>query len=250
MRRRGIGVILAGALSAAPALASAQPPADAGKAHVGVAIGALVTKGTFGAPLTFPVYGEPALVDSEANWPRDWTVEVDAGLRLWRNLGVALTVSHGQREADSRVSGTIPHPFFFSQPRTLDDDGPTLARRETAVHIGVRWTRRLTRRLTIAAIAGPSVIAVGQDVVTGVVLSETYPYTTVRLSRATTARRDRSAVGGHVAGEGVVSLTPHLGVIGGVRYSRARVRVASADGQTADIDLGGGVVRAGMRWQF
>jgi hypothetical protein len=252
MRCGGAQLVLACTLVvAASGVAHAQrPPRGAARGYAGVSIGAFVTAATVSAPFTFPVYGESARVDTDASWPAGPTFEVDGGVRLWHDVGVAVTFTRGRRDGESDVSGSIPHPFFFNRPRTLEAGGPLLTRTETALHIGVMWSRRLTRRMTVAAFAGPSVMAVDEEMITGVVISETYPYTEVRLSRATTARRNQSAMGVHAGGDVVFALSRHLGVASGARYSQATVTLESAANQHADVDLGGVVVRGGVRWLF
>ena len=233
-----------------PGAASAQARGEAGRGYVGAAIGALFTASTSSAPLTLPAYGESARLEVQASWPADALVEIDGGVRLWRDFGVALAVTRVRRDGESTLSGPIPHPYFFKQPRTLDASAGPLTRTETAVHLGLMWGRRLTRRLAVAAVAGPSLVAVSQDVIDGVVWSETYPYTSVELSRATIARRDRSTAGVHAAGDVVVRLARHFGVMGGVRYSHATVVLESAPGQRIKAEAGGVVVRGGARWLF
>ena len=251
MRGRWAWIALIGAAAfAAGDAALAQTRREPTRGYVGVSVGALVSSSTVTAPLTFPVYGETARIEIEASWPAGGTVEFDGGVRLWRDFGVALTVGHGRRDGDATLSGTIPHPYFFMQTRPLDAAGPSLARTETATHIGLMWRRRVSRRVTVAAIAGPSVIVVAQDVITGVSWTESYPYTSVTLTRPAVARRDGSATGFHVAGDVVVSLAPQVGLVGGLRYSRASVVLESVPGQQVEVDLGGVVVRGGVRWLF
>jgi len=250
MRAVLCGVLACATVCVLPSLASAQAPREADRGYVGAAMGRLVTASTSSAPLTLPAYIESARLEMRASWPADSTFEIDGGVRLWRDFGVALTVTRSRRHGESTLSGPIPHPYFFGQPRTLDASGVSLTRTETAAHLGLMWRRRLTRRLAVAAAAGPSVVSVSQDVVAGIAWSETYPYTTVQLSRATLARRDRPAAGVHAAGELVVTLARHLGVTGGLRYSHAAVTLESAPGQRVEVDLGGVVVRGGARWQF
>jgi hypothetical protein len=243
-------VLVCATACALPGGAWAQTRSEAGRGYVGAAIGALITTTTPRAPLTLPAYGESARLETQTSWPADATVEIDGGVRLWRDFGVALTVTRGRRDGASTLSGTIPHPYFFNQPRTLGPSGVSLTRTETAMHFGLMWRRRLTRRLVVAAVIGPSVVAVSQDVIDGIVWTEAYPYTSVQLSRATITRRDRSTTGVHGAGDLVVRLARHLGVTGGVRYCRATAVLESAPGQQIAADVGGFVVRGGARWLF
>lgn len=249
--RSALRVVLVCATACAlPGAASAQARGETGRGYVGAAIGALLTTSTSSAPLTLPAYGESGRLDMQASWPAGATVEIDGGVRLWRDFGVALSVTRGRRQGESTLSGPIPHPYFFNQPRTLDASGGALTRTETAMHVGLMWRHPLTRRLAVAAVVGPSMVAIRQDVIDGVVWSETYPYTSVQLSRATITRRDRSTAGVHAAGDLVVRLARHLGVTGGVRYCHATVVLESAPGQQIKADVSGLVVRGGARWLF
>lgn len=252
MRCRHMARLLAlAAVCAAPVVASAQSaPSSVRRAYIGGSIGSMMTTSRFQSPFEVSFYGESSQVERDATWPRGLTLEVDGGVRLWRDLGVAATVTRSRRDGESSVSAQIPHPFFFNQPRALDAAGPSLARTETALHLGLTWTHAVARRLTVAAIAGPSVMAVDQDVIAGVAIAEAYPYTSVQLSRATVARHSGSAVGGHVAGDVVFAWTRRVGITGGARYSRATVNLESAAGQRTSVDLGGAVVRGGLRWRF
>lgn len=234
----------------APAVVSAQAAGKAGRGYLGASIGAVVTASTASAPVPVAVYGESVRLDTRASWPAAATVELDGGVRLWRDFGLAVTVARSRRDGTSTVSGSIPHPYFFNQPRTLQADGLSLARTETAAHIGLLWRHRVSRRLTVAAVVGPSVVAVAQDVISGITWSETYPYTGVELSGTTSARRTSSATGGHAAGDLVIIVARQLGVTGGVRYSHAEVALEAAPGQRVEVDLGGVVVRGGVRWLF
>ena len=133
LMRGAVRVVLVCATACAlPGAASAQARGEAGRGYVGAAIGALLTASTSSAPLIFPAYGESARLEMQASWPADATVEIDGGVRLWRDFGVALTVTRGRRDGESTLSGPIPHPYFFNQPRTLDASGGSLTRTETA----------------------------------------------------------------------------------------------------------------------
>lgn len=251
MRRHGwpLVVLLAGA--AGPAAVSAQPAhAQATRAYLGASLGGMVTTNRVDAPVDLALYGESARLRTGASWPAGPSLEVDGGVRVWRNLGVAVTVTRSHRDGESSVSGTVPHPFFFEQPRALAAAGPSLSRTETALHGGLAWTHAVSRRLGVAAIAGPSVIGVDQDVIAAIALRETYPYSSVQVGTATVARRSGSALGVHVAGDVVWGLTRDLGLSGGARYSHATVRIETTPGQRIDLDLGGVVIRVGLRWRF
>lgn len=251
MRRNVRTLVVLLAVAAAPAAVAAQPAhVHARRAYLGASIGAMVMTSRVESALDLALYGESARLSTDAAWPAGPSLEIDGGVRVWRALGVAVTLTRSYRDGESSVSGTVPHPFFFEQPRTLEAAGPSLSRTETAVHLGLAWTHAVSRRLAVAAIAGPSVIGVDQDVIAGVALRETYPYSSVEMGNATVARSSGSALGVHVAGDVVFGLTRNLGLSGGARYSHATVRIETASGQRIDVDLGGAVIRGGLRWRF
>ena len=91
---------------------------------------------------------------------------------------------------------------------------------------------RSHRRVMLTLSAGPSFISYKQDIITNLVLTETYPYDSVPLARAVTAQRDGVAIGGYASGDAYLKLTRHVAVGGGARFSRATDDVESLPGQS------------------
>ena len=127
MRRHGWTLVVLLAVAAVPTTTSAQPAqAHARRAYLGASLGGIVVTSRVDASLDVALYGESARLRTDASWPGGASLEVDGGVPVWRNLGVAVTVTRSRRDGESSVSGTVPHPFFFEQPRTLDEAGPSL----------------------------------------------------------------------------------------------------------------------------
>ncbi len=81
-------------------------------------------------------------------------------------------------------------------------------------------------------------------------LEEVYPYDSVQLSRALTAQRDGTAIGGFGSGELYYKLTRQLAVGGGARFSRATDDVETGTDQSVSIKTGGLQVGGGVRFLF
>ena len=96
-------------------------------------------------------FSQDGLVDSPLFGPEDGTLtarhpggdatvfDVSAGARLWRQLGVGVGVSRLSRSETVDLSGQLPHPFRFGQPRAVDGTEAGVVREETALHVQARW---------------------------------------------------------------------------------------------------------------
>jgi hypothetical protein len=194
-----------------------RPPSEP-RGFVGAAVGAQATGSDFDARTNFPLYGETPHFDTSYDLPPAFSFDVAGGVRVWRDLGVAVAVSRHERSGDAAISASVPHPFFFNRPRALDATHPDLSRSETAIHVGALWFKPLTRRLLLTLSGGPSFISYTQDIVTSLALLEAYPYDSVELLRGVTARRDGVAIGAYASGDVYYRLTR--------RPSRCRSRLA------------------------
>ena len=61
----------------------------------------------------------------------------DGGIsyRVWKNLAAGVSVSYFTRDEGASTTSSIPHPFFFQQPRSISGDATGVKRTETAVHV-------------------------------------------------------------------------------------------------------------------
>ncbi len=257
MRRR-ITVLSLIAVIAVAAQAEAQrplptrgqrPPSEP-RGFIGASAGAQAIGSDFDASTDFQLYRQDTHFDASYDLPPAFSFEVAGGARVWRSLGVAVAVSRHEQSGDAALDASLPHPFFFDRARLLDLTIPDLSRSETAIHVGVLWFKPLTRRVLLSLSAGPSFISYTQDIITNLVLTETYPYDSVPVSRGITAQRDGAAIGGYASGDAYLRLTRRVAVGGGARFSRATDDVESLPGQSVSIETGGLQVGGGVRWLF
>ncbi len=176
--------------------------------------------------------------------------DVGGGARLWRNLGIGVTVSYATQNDDIDVTAKIPHPFFFNQMRTVTGSQSGVLRQETGVHVQALWMIPATSQLQIGVFGGPSFIMVKQGIVTVVNVRETYPYDAVTFVSADTAEQSRNAVGFNAGVDASYLFNKRIGVGGVARFTRARTTFDLADGSTVAADLGGAQFGAGLRVRF
>ena len=128
----------------------------------------------------------------------------------------------------------------------MSGDAASLTRDETAVHVDVLWMVPLADRWQLALSAGPSWFSVGQDLVSDVAVTQTYPYDTATFANATTIHRKGSKAGFNAGGDVSYLLRPHIGLGFGVMFSHASVPLDD----TLTVDAGGAHVGGGLRVRF
>jgi hypothetical protein len=191
-------------------------------------------------------FAEAAVIDTAYTTRAIPGFDAGGGVRVWRNLAVGLDVSRFSKASAGSVDAQIPHPFFFNRARTVTGDASGLTRDETAVHVQALWMVPLNDRWRLALAGGPSWFSVGQDLVSDVSVTQTYPYDTATFASATTVHRSASRVGFNAGADVSYRVRPHVGVGGGVTFSRASVPLDD----TVTVDAGGVRVIGGLRFGF
>jgi hypothetical protein len=196
----------------------------------------------------FPQYVEQAHVS--ASYPALNGVGVDGGgwFRIWKGLGVGVAASWFARTGSVGIDASIPHPLYLSRDRQITGSS-SIRREEIAAHVQGGWVITAGPRLVVTVGGGPSWFSVKQDVVQGVRWSETYPYDTATFTESNSAGTNESALGWNAALDVGFYFTRNFGIGGLVRFSRARVPLASPSGAST-IDAGGVQAGVGMRLRF
>ena len=189
---------------------------------------------------------EPSLVDTRYTIQSEIGVDAGAGVRVWRNLAAGASVSRFSKSGRGSVSAQVPHPFFFNRPRPVAGDASGLARDETAVHMQARWVVPFSGRWQLGIAGGPSWFSVGQDLVSDVTVTETYPFDTATFDGVTSQHRSGSGPGFNAGADLDYMMRPRVGVGVGVTFSRARLALDDATTVTA----GGAHVSGGIRLRF
>ena len=101
---------------------------------------------------------------------------VGGGGIIWRRLGVGVGVTRFTVSAPATISGSVPHPFFFSRLRSVSGESSALTREELGVHVQARAIIPVGNRVEVALFGGPSFFQAKQEMVTDFSYTETYPY--------------------------------------------------------------------------
>jgi hypothetical protein len=182
---------------------------------------------------------------------KPWAL-VDAGVsyRVWKNLAFAIAVSRLTGSGSAEVSASLPHPFFFGQPRTVSGTENGVVHTETDAHVQVQFVVPSTSRLHVVLGAGPSYLRAEHEVVTDVTVVESYPFDTASFGGAVT-RLTRASASGFNAGVDVAWMfTRSAGVGGLLRYTRADVNLSAVEGRTLAMKAGGVQAGVGVRLVF
>jgi len=207
----------------------------------------------FQESLTATVYDEPATYSIEHASSGGGHFDIGGGLRVWRNLAVGLAVTSFSTSAGALITGTVPHPLFFSRPRTGSAARTDLEHKELGVHFQAAWVILLSEKISMTVAAGPSLFKVNQDLISNVSqgLSEEVgtPFIEVALGTATTTSASESGVGVNAGVDVTYLVTERLG--GGlfVRWAGGSVDLP-ASGGAQSIDVGGVQAGIGLRVRF
>lgn len=199
---------------------------------------------------TFTQYLEQARFDSAYEVEPGPQFQTTAGVRLWRRLHAGVGVSRFTRTTPTRVTGAIPHPFFFSRPRSIEGSVAGLRREETAVHVQARAVFPVSRRIDVAAFGGPSWFSVEQGVVGAVQYGESYPFDTAEFRSATTSREKASQVGFNAGADVAFFFLRNVGVGASVQFARASVTLPGGDATDVATKVGGVQGGVGLRLRF
>lgn len=172
------------------------------------------------------------------------------GVRLWKNLGAGVAVSYFTHKDTASTTTRSPHPFFFNQFREVTGEVPDVSRTETAVHVQAMYFINPSGPLRVVLSAGPSFYNVEQDLVTEVVLRETFPFDTAEFSSARTQKVKGSAPAFNAGADVMWMFGRTVGVGGILRFSKATVDLDAPTNRTISVDAGGFYAGGGVRILF
>ena len=245
----------------APAPASAPAPAPApayiedtvwrDKAFLDVNTGMRLTSSPFDERIATIIYSEPASISAPHEGGARWSlVDLAGGVRVWKSVGIGATYARFSATEDVLVGARVPNPVLFNLTRSATKLTP-MERNEKAFHFHALYVRPVTPRIDVMLSAGPSVIQLSQDLVTGIELSEgEAPFTTVAIGNVKTLALTERVIGLNFGIGGTYFVTPLIGVGGTLRYVTGSLSAQQVDGQSIDVPLGGFQLAFGARVRF
>jgi hypothetical protein len=172
------------------------------------------------------------------------------GVRLWKRLGLGLSVSHFSTKAIAAVEARIPHPFQFDAHREISGDTARARRSETAVHVQLLYQLPQRGKLRAILFAGPSYLTAKQDLVAEVRYDQAYPYDSATFTSAELTPASGAALGFNAGVDAFWMFTNRFGGGALMRVTRASVRLDAPANRRIGIDAGGVHVGLGGRLIF
>jgi hypothetical protein len=244
-----VAVFFSIALSSA-GLAPAHAQSWTERVHVSINGGYQATSNDFSDRFEFERNLETGTTSVEYPVKGGFVFDAGGGVRLWRNLGAGVSVSYFTREDSAATTSSVPHPFFFNQPREVTGDATGVKRTETAAHVQATYLIATGGRLRVVLSGGPSFFNVEQDLVNDIVVTETYPYDTAAFGSATTTTAKGSAVAFNVGADVMWMFGKTVGAGGLIRFSKASIDLDAPDNRTVSVDAGGFFAGGGLRVVF
>ena len=241
-----VTALVAGAL---PARAQQRKPALP-KGLIGISGTFTPTTQTLSASASPRVNAETATISVASDIPSAAGVSASAFVRIWKQLAVGGAFARYQSSSAAIVSGSIPHPFVFSQPRQFEGTINALNREETsmALHAGAMFAP--SNRFLIAVFGGPVRRSLTQDVVTSVSYSEAYPYDTATLQSTAVSNVKRSAWGFGAGADATYFVSRQVGIGATINFDGGNETLPSILDSSIESKTGGVHVGVGVRFRF
>jgi len=253
-RTLGLGL---GLLLVATGLAAAQddqpvsgitgrPSEGDSRLEIGLAFAQAVSSPTFNSSLTTRDYAEDGTFNGAYKVAGSPGGALDLQYNLSPRFGLRVGGQTFSRSSDGTFDAQIPHPFFFSQPRSVSGTASDLTFSERAYSLtGV--LRGGSGNWTFSLDGGPAYFTVEALVAEKVTFSDAYPFDTATFTGVTSSKHKLSKVGFSVGLEIGREFNPSVAAVIQGRFAQASGKI-DLSGQKVGIKAGGGQVRVGLRF--
>ena len=182
--------------------------------------------------------------------PTGSVLDIDGGVRLPMNLGVAVGITRFHQTNGADVDARIPHPFYFSRNRSIAGNTSGLDRREIALHLSARWFLPTRDPIEFSVFGGPTFFSLAQELVAGVQFDHTYPYNSATFNSTSTHETSKTVFGYHLGTDIGYFFSPNVGIGALIRFSQASTTLPSSDGEDVSLNVGGIYLTGGLRLRF
>lgn len=240
-------LVAVGATHAAAQQAAGVPPAP-GRLTVGASIGFQAGDHDITRSTVFPLYDEEGSIDiTQTGIGGGSFFDIGANYRVRDRFGVGAAYTFNSSKGDGAVEGSLPHPLFFDQFRSLTATAEGLEHKERGFHLQASYHIPFTEALDFTVSAGPSFFNISQDFIRRVTFSETPPFDTVAVDEVELLSLRKNAVGFNVGVDASYAVTSMIGVGVLARYTRAETDFDLNDNDSASVKAGGFQIAAGVR---
>jgi Outer membrane protein beta-barrel domain len=248
-------VIVCGVCAGVAQDAQAQTGAWADRGYLNIGFGVESGSSSLTDTQNITIYEEAGTITSSTTWTSGSLIDAGFGVRVWRNMTVGLAYHQEENDTDSAVTGSIPSPIFFNQPRQLNE-AVVLERKEKALHLVLGWVLPINEKLDVLVSGGPSFFRLEQDSVEPFDSTDVReggsPFTTVTVDIDRITQK-KSLVGFNVGVDATYIFWSNddirIGGGGFVRFTQASgdIQLLSAEQST---DVGGVQFGFGARVRF
>ena len=200
-------------------------------------------KSGFSETFQFPLNAENGSVTTTYPLKSGMAYDVGGGVRVWRNLAVAVSVSGFSQSGSGNLTASLPHPFFFNASRAIGGTVDSLQRKETEAVVSLAWVFPVGKRTLVTVSGGPAFCSVRQSIVQRVLYAEAYPYDTAVFTGAVAEGVSKSKTGFAGGIDFAYFLTKTVGLGAMVRYAGASISLPSPSGS---LSANAGGLQAGI----
>jgi hypothetical protein len=231
--------------------ADAQPQPFDGKLLVNVNFGIQAGDNDLSRRSTFDLYDEQASVDIAQTINNGGFFELGGAYKLTDNYGIGMSWAVVSNSGEGGISGSLPHPQFFDQPRSFNHNASDLKHTEHSIHFHAVYFMPFTDKVDFTFSGGPSIFRTTQGLIRNITFSEVPPsFTSVNIDSVDVVELSDSGWGFNLGADMTYALTPSIGVAGLLRYTRGTVEFDLSGDQSAEVNAGGFQIAAGVRLKF
>lgn len=222
-----------------------QAPLGESRIEVGLAFAQTLGTVSFDSSQTFKEYLEDATFKSSYKVGKAPGAGFDLQYNFTRKFGIRAGAQTFSRKSDGTFDAQIPHPFFFSKPRSVSGAQSGLGFSETAFSLtGV--IRGGSGKWKVNLEGGPAMFSVNATLAEKVTYGDVYPYDSVTFSGISSVKKKVSPFGFAVGIELGRELSKAVSVVAQGRFTSASGNL-DLNGQTIKIKAGGAQARVGLR---
>ena len=232
-----VAALFCGLLTAGSAAAQ---PAKTQKLRLYAGAAYFLTSSSFDQSVSYPENQETTT--ATASFSRKKGAGFDGSLEFdfSPNVGIAVGFHSTSRKNEVEVTASVPHPFFFNQPRT-GTATTDVAFSEQAIHLDLVLNSSGNGRVGFSIFAGPTYFRVDTQGLARVDYTSLYPHDEITVNGIEPLAIKKNKIGFN-AGAGVdfwFSGSVGIGLRG--RYSTATISEGGADVKAGGLSAGGGL---------
>lgn len=212
-----------------------------------------VASDEFVSDADFSIYEEPANLTATQKLKSGGLFDASAGYRIWKNLAVGIGFTRFSAKSDALVTARIPSPLVFDELRVASVSASGTEHSQVATHVQAVWFWPFTDKIDFAFAAGPSFIAVNQELISAVEIGPESgpPFSNPQITQVTVKKEKKTALGFNLGADATYLIMTRAGADLGAGLT-LRYVFGSADlpGLDDSLKVGGFQVLAGARIRY